>query len=436
MNKIKPKYTIKRLGILIKYYLRRKYPNYVFIFKWLIISFLISLLIGSASAGFLFTLDWATNFREQNKWIIFFLPLGGMVIGFLYYYFGKEVESGNNLIIDTIHNPQERIPFRMAPFIYLGTIVSHLFGGSAGREGTAVQMAGAITDQFSKVFQLTKYERKTLIIASVAGGFGSVFGTPLAGALFALEFFFIGQISYQAIFPAFITAIFSDFITHLWQIPHTHYCIKDIPEISFRNIVFSVLAGIIFGLCAYLFSKLMSIVKNLLKSKISYPPLRPFYGGILVVFGVWIMGGYKYIGLGIPTIVQAFEKNLLPYDFILKMFFTVLTISAGFKGGEVTPLFFIGATLGNTLSLIIPLPLDLIAGMGFVAVFAGATNTPIACTIMAIELFGSDCGVYMSIACVVSYLSSGHTGIYKKQIIGIAKHHYFQQYKGKKLIDL
>ncbi|VTP95648.1 putative voltage-gated ClC-type chloride channel ClcB [Sphingobacterium daejeonense] len=251
-----------------------------------------------------------------------------------------------------------------------------------------------------------------------------------------MEFFLLGRIRYNAIFPAFLTAAFADWITKLWQAKHTHYHIDFVPELSLPNLLYAIIAGIIFGICAATFSKLMHKTSDIFRTKITYPPLRPVVGGIIVAAAVFLMGSTKYIGLGIPVIEEAFSNQLPSYDFALKMIFTIITLSAGFKGGEVTPLFFIGATLGNALALFIPLPLALLAGMGFVAVFAGATNTPIACTIMAIELFGVECGVYVAIACVVSYLLSGNTSIYKNQQIGQAKNPRFTSLEGKRISDL
>lgn len=408
-------------------------PMISYLLKWLVIGVVIGAFSGSASALFLSWLDWATKWRENHLWIIALLPVGGLLIGLMYHYLGKEVEAGNNLLIDQIHNPKKIIHFKMAPLVLIGTVLTHFFGGSAGREGTAVQMGGSIGDQLNHLIKFRPRDRIIILICGMSAGFASVFGTPLAGAVFGLEVFFIGRLRYNAIFPSFVAAIAGDYACDLWQIKHTHYPIDFIPEMTVRYLGYSIAAGIAFGFAGMFFAKLTHGIGRFYKSKISYAPFRPAIGGIVVALGVWAIGTTKYIGLGIPTIVDSFHHQLPYYDFALKILFTALTLGAAFKGGEVTPLFFIGATLGNALSLVIPLPMSLLVGMGFVAVFAGAANTPLATTMMAIELFGMEVGVYAAIACVVAYLFSGHSGIYSSQVIGEGKHLLFGREQGKKL---
>ncbi|MDQ1095639.1 MULTISPECIES: voltage-gated chloride channel family protein [Chryseobacterium] len=414
----------------------RKYPALPYVLKWLCISLIIGALVGSASAGFLISLTWATDFREQHLWLIWLLPFAGLAVGLLYHYWGKDVEAGNNLLLSTLNNPEGTIPLKMAPFVYLGTLMTHLFGGSAGREGTALQMAGAIADQLAKPFRLNRNERKTLLTAAIAAGFGSVFGTPLAGAVFALEILFIGKIRYHAIFPVFASAILASIMTDLWGAQHTHYPIGKIPSPGFLPVVYSIIAGMLFGICAATFSKLLHRISAVFRAKINYPPLRPLIGGIIIAAAVFSLGTTRYIGLGIPVITESFEHRLPVDDFALKIAFTIITLAAGFKGGEVTPLFFTGAALGSALSLFIPLPFGLLAGMGFVAVFAGATNTPLACILMGMELFGAECGIYVAVACVVSYLFSGHNSIYSQQKIGSEKNSRYRSDRDKSFSDL
>ena len=406
-------------------------PILFYLLKWIIITFIAGALIGSASALLLVSLNIVTDYRESNLWIIALLPVAGLLIGLMYHYWGSSVAKGNNYLIDEIHTPKGIIPFKMAPLIYIGTVLTHLFGGSAGREGTAVQMGGAIADQFSHIFKLKQHDHKIMIMVGISAGFASVCGTPLAGAVFALEVVIVGRMRYDAILPSFLAAVFAHLSCHLWGVEHTNYIIPFVPELSVVNIFLVIAVGILFGLTAMLFSRSVHFWTKLSKNKIKYAPLRPFIGGAIIALAVWILRTTKYIGLGVPTIVDSFSVQQDWYDFLAKILFTTFTIGVGFKGGEVTPLFFVGATLGSALFGIIPLPMALLAGLGFVAVFAGATNTPIACTLMGIELFGVESGIYIGIACVVSYLFSGHTGIYGSQIVGSPKHLIYGRIKGQ-----
>jgi H+/Cl- antiporter ClcA len=396
--------------------------------KWVFICVLIGILSGSASAFFLITLEFVTQYRIQHDWIIWLLPFGGLLVGFSYYHLGKGVTKGNNLLLEEYENPKEIIPLKMAPLVFFGTIITHLFGGSAGREGTAVQMGGAIADQFTRIFKLDNSERKTLIILGISAGFASVFGTPLAGAIFALEVVYFSKINLKSIILSFIVAYVAYFTVEIWHVKHTLYNIPLVPKITATNLLYTLLCGVLFGFSALLFSRSTHFWGSLFSKTIKYPPLRPFVGGIILAIAIAGFGFTKFSGLGVPVIVDSFTNTNVWYDFLLKILFTSFTLGAGFKGGEVTPLFFVGATFGSALSLVVPMPIALLAGMGFVAVFSGATHTPIACTVMGIELFGIESGIFIAIACVIAYLSSGSVGIYQSQIIKGAKYKLYQRW--------
>lgn len=393
-----------------------------FLLLWVPIAAIVGILAGSASAFLIWSLNVATVTREAHYWLIALLPVAGLFVGGMYWKFGTAVEAGNNLILDEIHNPQRTLPLRMTPLILLGTFLTHLFGGSAGREGTALQTGASLADQLARPFQLTGVERRILLMAGLSAGFGSVFGTPLAGAVFGMEVLAVGAVSYDAILPCFLAAFFADFTAHAWHVQHTVYRVTETPAMTLPGLLLACVAGACFGLVAMLFARLTHAVGHLFKRMIVFGPLRPFVGGALVAVAVFSVGTTRFIGLGVPEIVAAFDHPLPPLDWAGKLLFTVATLGAGFKGGEVTPLFFIGATLGNALAHVLPLPMTLLAGMGFVAVFAGAANTPIASSLMAMELFGAEAGSYCAIACVVAYLFSGESGIYASQRQGMRKH--------------
>jgi H+/Cl- antiporter ClcA/PII-like signaling protein len=393
--------------------------------RWIPVSALVGIMAGTASALLLVSLDYATDMRERHVWLILLLAPAGWLVGQMYKRLGGSVEAGNNLILEQTHDPTATIPIRMTPLILIGTFMTHLFGGSAGREGTAIQTGASLADQLARPFRMEAHDRRILLMAGISAGFASVFGIPLAGAVFGMEVLAIGKISYDAIAPCFMAAFVGDLVTKAWGIHHTIYRVSEVPTMSISGVIYSMVAGVAFGLMGMGFAKLTHWVSHTARRYIANPTLRPVAGGLLVtiaVFGFGTSHTLKYIGLGVPTILGSFDSKLPPYDFAAKTVFTAVTLGTGFKGGEVTPLFYIGSTLGNALSRVIPLPSSLLASMGFAAVFAGAANTPIASTLMAVELFGAEAGAYAGIACVISYLFSGHAGIYNAQRVGKSKH--------------
>ena len=397
-----------------------------FIVRWIFLILPLSIITGSLVALFLWLLESVTQLRWLHAWLLYCLPIAGIGIYVLYRLFGKDAEAGNNLIIDEIHQPGGGVPPVMTPLVLATTIITHLFGGSAGREGTAVQMGGSMASLLAKWYALNASDTRLLLIAGVAGGFGAVFGTPVTGAVFALEVVAIGSLRYEALIPALAAAIASHFVCLAWGIHHTAYAIQ-IPESSSAGNLFLlikiIIAAVFFGLISRGFAGSIHQLKKICQQWVRPAWIIPVIGGGLIISLTWISGSRDFLGLGVTnpnpggsSIVAAFHAHGVgSFDFAWKLLFTVVTLSSGFKGGEVTPLFFIGAALGCSFASWLQVPADLMAGLGLIAVFAGATNTPIACTLMGVELFGGHYVLYYAVACFMAYYFSGHTGIYGAQ---------------------
>lgn len=407
------------------------------IVKWIGIVVPMAAVVGSLCALFLWSLDRATQMRFDHPWLIYGMPVAGALMVLAYQRFGGLAEGGNNLIVDQIHEPGGGVPLRMAPFILVSTVLTHLVGGSAGREGTAVQLGGSIASAFARTFKLGRADIRIVLMAGIAAGFGAVFGTPIAGAIFALEVLTIGRMQYEALIPCLMAAIAGDWSCHAWGIAHVQYHIAFLSDagdaVGFHLDALLLLkvgaAGIAFGVAARFFSEISHATSSAFKAACPYAPLRPVIASAILIGLVHALGTREYLGLGVwspnpadATIAGFFRPDHIDHwSWLWKTIFTVVTLSSGFKGGEVTPLFFIGAALGNALGNLLGAPVDLFAALGFVAIFAGATNTPLACMVMGIELFGSTHTVYIAVACFLAYLFSGHSSIYLSQRLGIPK---------------
>ncbi|WP_321532716.1 voltage-gated chloride channel family protein [uncultured Desulfuromonas sp.] len=416
-----------------------------FVVRWLLMIAPVAALIGSSVAFFLWLLAEATQTRWAHPELVFGLPLAGIFIVWCYHSMGSTAGGGNNLVMEQIHQPGAGIPKRMMPLVLFATVITHLFGGSAGREGTAVQMGGSIAQVFSRPFRLSEEDTRILLTCGVAAGFGAVFGTPLAGAIFALEVLAVGKMRYEALIPCLMASLLGDLVCTAWGIGHTQYQIVA-PELHIDAAVAHVslvlaakvmLASILFGLAGFLFAEITHALSGLFKKYVPRYWLRPVIGAVVVLGISFLLGTRDYLGLGVGSasgdgisIVNAFSGvGVTPWSWWWKLLLTAITLSSGFKGGEVTPLFFVGATLGAALAGVLDVPVDLLAGIGFIAVFAGATNTPLACTLMGVELFGAQYLEYFAIACFLSYLFSGHSSIYLSQQIAAPKGGVFR-YRG------
>ena len=390
----------------------------------------VALLTGSLVALFLWVLDSLTFFRMAHPWLLYALPLAGIVIHLLYKWAGKNAASGNNLIIDEIHQPGAGVPVRMAPLVLITTWMTHLFGGSAGREGTAVQMGGSMAAWFARNVKLSESDTKVVLLCGVSAGFGAVFGTPVAGAVFALEVLASGLIRHQYLIPCLIAGVVADLTCAAYGIHHTQYTITKLLPVSNATswmhidvllLLKCLVAGLLFGVAAYLFTEMSHGIKSAAHKWIPSKWMIPMGGGLTIIALSLVLGD-DYLGLGVHgstkdsiTILSSFQAGgAEPLSWFWKILFTAITLGTGFKGGEVTPLFFIGAALGNTIGIIRGTPVDLMAGLGFIAVFAGATNTPLACTLMGVELFGGEYLIYYAMVCGVAHYVSGK-GIYTSQ---------------------
>ena len=421
--------------------IRHSFDQYVilkYVLKWFLLTLPVAAISGTLVAIFLYLLELATKTRWQQGWLLYLLPVAGIAIVALYRFRGKNAEAGNNLVMDEIHKPGGGIPARMAPFVLITTVLTHLFGGSAGREGTAIQIGGSMAAFVGKRLKLNKEDLRILLISGVAAGFGAVFGTPIAGAIFALEVLAFGKIKYDALFPALSASLMADIVCSSFGIKHTHYHVNfhdhvqsgfSFLHFDLKLIFFVILGAIFFGLAGNAFSFLTHEIKELAQKYIRRKLLIPVVGGLIVIAMTFILGTRDYLGIGVTTadgtgvsLVNAFHVDGVDLmSWFWKLLFTAVTLGTGFKGGEVTPLFFIGATLGNTVATLTGNPVDLFAALGFIAVFAGATNTPMACTFMGVELFGGEHVLYYAIACFIAYYFSGNSGIYSSQRLGVSK---------------
>lgn len=386
---------------------------YTFI-KWIFISSIIGILVGAAGSLFHHATDYVTELRHNYNWLIYLLPVGGIVIVALYKICKLENDKGTNDVLLSI-SQNKRLSIFMAPLIFITSTITHLFGGSAGREGAALQIGGSLAQNLGKIFRLDDNDKKIITMCGMSGTFAAVFGTPITAAIFSIEIATVGNMCFSALLPCTISAIVGSRIALLFGVSPVSFTLNGVPDFEFVLFFKITLLGILVSLLSVFFCKTMHTSEKIYAKLLPNKFIRIIVAGALVIILTLIIGCYDYNGAGMDIVNKAFSGETKNEAFILKILFTAVTLGGGYKGGEIVPVFFTGATFGNTMGRIINLSPSFGAGIGVIALFCGVTNCPLASFILSIELFGSEGTIYFMLICALSYMLSGYHSLYKEQ---------------------
>ena len=401
--------------------------------KWVVFALIIGLTAGAVSTAFYYALAEVTALREGNHWLIWLLPLGGIAIVTLYRVCGMEKDRGTNFVLVAVRE-NAALPLRTAPLVFISAVITHLVGGSSGREGAILQIGGSISSKIGRWMHLDDKDSRIITMCGMSAAFSALFGTPLTAAMFAMEVVSVGVLYYAAIVPCVLSAIVGLWVAKAFGVPVTAFVLEGVPNLTPLTLAQVIGMGILFALVSILFCRVMHAAPKLYDRYLPNPFLRAAVGGALVIgltFLVWIWnpGTYDYNGAGTAVIQSAIGGTARPEAFLLKMLFTAVTLGAGFKGGEIVPVFFTGATFGCTVAPLLGLHPSFGAGLGMVCVFCGVTNCPISSLLLALELFAGDSlGMFtgqslclFAVCLAVSYMLSGYYGLYSEQKIVYSK---------------
>lgn len=403
--------------------------------RWMVLSVITGLAVGAFSSAFAWCLQIVTRTRGTYPWLLYLLPAGGLVIVGLYHLCGAVNDKGTNILMHAVQDTYYNVPVLMAPLIFAATLITHLFGGSAGREGAALQMGGSLGNTIGRIFRQKKYNRKILVMSGMSAAFSAVFGTPLAAAVFPMEMVNVGIMQYSALVPCVFAAIVANqFATNMGINPEA-FVVRNIPPVSPVTLLKVLLLGLFCAWVSILFCRFLRTAGSLYSLFIKNPYIKVVTGGILVALLTLAVGNRYYNGAGTGLIAMAIEGKAPSFAFLLKMLFTALTLGAGYKGGEIVPAFCTGATFGCVFGHIMGISPSLCAAAGMIAVFCGVTNCPVTSMLIGFEMFGFAGVKYLLLAISISYLFSGYKGLYKDQVIMHSKYHvkYIHEFSGNEL---
>ena len=392
------------------------------IVKWAVIGVVVGLIVGGISALFAKCLNYVTDFRMNNEWMVYLLPIGGLAIVGFYKLLKSENDKGTNVVLSSISSDDD-VPIKMAPLIFVGTTVSHAFGASVGREGAALQLGGSIGNQLGKWFRFDEYQRKIMIMCGMSAAFSALFGTPFAAAIFAIEVATVGVMYFYSLLPCVISALVAKVLAEHVGLEGEKFILSDVPSLGFDITWRIVILIVLCGLLCIAFCFALKYAKKGLGIVFKNPFIRIAVVAIVFVGITKLIGGNEYYGTGMHVIEHAVvDGHATPYSFAVKLILTSLILGAGFKGGEIVPTFYIGATFGCVMGQVLGLPAQLSAAVGMTALFCGVTNCPISAILISFELFGFDAAPYIMLASAISYVVSGYVSLYSVQNICYSKY--------------
>jgi H+/Cl- antiporter ClcA len=407
------------------------------IFKWFFIASLMGVVVGFSTTIFLKCLSWSASRLGEHTHYFLLLPLALALSSYITKYLAPEAEGhGTEKVIEAVHRHDSKIKAIVVPIKLVTTVITLACGGSAGKDGPCAQIGGGLASMVANMFHFDKADRRKLVICGISAGFASVFGTPIAGAIFGIEVLFVGGIMYEVLLPTFIAGVMSYQVSSSLGVSYFYHTIDFVPAFTELFFIKVLISGIFFGICSLLLIETLNLFQRLSAKIPWWAPLKGLLGGTALILLTLILST-DYLGLGLNTIEAALAgSKVVWYAFAAKILFTCITLTFGGSGGMVTPIFFVGATFGTLLAAILGVDPATFAAIGMVALLAGAANTPIAASILAIELFGAQIAPYAAVACVTSFLMTGHRSVYPSQVYAIMKSSSFRDQTGKEVTDV